>query len=111
MTGCTWSSRTSTRTSCTSVGVRDGSAGLRRVFGRLPLLYPNLYLPKWQIEGLAVHEESALTGQGRVPDKSFRAIVDVASAASRFEPLDRASGALVDWPSGQRPLRVRRLLP
>ena len=66
--------------------------GLRRVFGRLPLLYPNLYLPKWQIEGLAVHEESALTGQGRVPDTSFRAIVDVASAASRFEPLDRAGG-------------------
>jgi Tol biopolymer transport system component len=77
--------------------------GLRRVFGRLPLLYPNLYLPKWQIEGIAVHEESLLTGQGRVPDKSFRAIADVASAASRFEPLDRASGSLVEWPSGHTP--------
>jgi hypothetical protein len=77
--------------------------GLRRVFGRMPLLYPNLYLPIWQIEGIAVHEESALTGQGRVPDRSFRAIADVASAASRFEPLDRASGGLVDWPSGNAP--------
>jgi WD40-like Beta Propeller Repeat len=77
--------------------------GLRRVFGRMPLLYPNLYLPTWQIEGIAVFEESALTGQGRVPDRSFRAIADAAADASRFEPLDRASGGLVDWPSGNTP--------
>ena len=85
--------------------------GLRRVFGRLPLLYPNLYLPKWQIEGIAVHEESLLTGQGRVPDKSFRAIADVASAASRFEPLDRASGPPGRLAIGARAVRVRRLFP
>ena len=48
-----------------------------------------------------MHEESALTGQGRVPDRNFRAIADVASAESRFEPIDRANGGLVDWPSGQ----------
>ena len=77
--------------------------GLRRAFGRMPLLYPNLYLPLWQIEGLAVYEESALTGQGRVPDRNVRAIADVAAAASRFEPLDRAGGGLVDWPSGHAP--------
>ena len=82
---------------------RGWIGGLRRVFGRMPLLYPNLYLPLWQIEGIAVYEESALTGQGRVPDRNFRAIADVASAAARFEPLDRASGGLVDWPSGQAP--------
>jgi len=77
--------------------------GLRRVFGRMPLLYPNLFLPLWQIEGLAVHEESRLTGEGRVPDRNFRAIVDVAAGASAFEPLDRASGGLVDWPGGNAP--------
>jgi hypothetical protein len=77
--------------------------GLRRVFGRMPLLYPNLFLPLWQIEGLAVHEESLLTGQGRVPDRGFRVIADVASAASRFDPIDRAGGGLVDWPSGNAP--------
>jgi len=77
--------------------------GLRRVFGRMPLLYPNLYLPIWQIEGIATYEESALTGQGRVPNSSFRAIIDVASAAARFDPLDRASGGLVDWPSSHAP--------
>ncbi len=77
--------------------------GLRRVFGRMPLLYPNLYLPAWQIEGLAVYQESALTGQGRVPDRNFRAVADVAASAGRFEPIDRTNGGLVDWPSGHTP--------
>jgi hypothetical protein len=77
--------------------------GLRRVFGRMPLLYPNLFLPLWQIEGLAVHEESRVTGQGRVPDQNFRAIVTTAARASAFDPLDRASGGLVDWPAGNAP--------
>ncbi len=77
--------------------------GLRKAMGRMPLLYPNLYLPVWQIEGLAVHEESAITGQGRIPDRNFRALVDVAAGANRFAPLDRASGGLVDWPAGQTP--------
>jgi hypothetical protein len=44
-----------------------------------------------------------VTGQGRVRDGSFRAILDVATARSRFEPLDRAGGGLVDWPAGQAP--------
>ena len=82
---------------------RGWIGGLRRVFGRLPVLYPNLFLPNWQVEGLATFEESALTGAGRVRDGSFRAIVDVAAAGSRFEPLDRANGGLVDWPGGQTP--------
>jgi hypothetical protein len=77
--------------------------GLRRVFGRMPLLYPNVYLPRWQIEGIAVYEESALTGQGRIPAGDFRTILDVASAVERFEPLDRAGGGLVNWPAGHVP--------
>ena len=77
--------------------------GLRRVFGRMPLLYPNLYLPLWQIEGLATYEESALTGLGRVRDGSFRSLLSAAAARSRFEPLDRVGGGLVDWPGGQAP--------
>ena len=85
--------------------------GLRRVFGRMPLLYPNLYLPIWQIEGIAVHEESALTGQGRVPDANFRAIVDVASAASPVRAArsrERRPGRLA---GRQRAVRLRRVLP
>jgi len=49
---------------------------VRNVFGRMPLAFPNLYLPIWQIEGLATYEESAITGEGRLHDGNFRAIVD-----------------------------------
>ena len=82
---------------------RGWIGGLRKAMGRMPLLYPNLYLPIWQIEGIAVHEESAITGQGRIPDRNFRALVDVAAGANQFAPLDRAGGGLVDWPAGQTP--------
>lgn len=79
---------------------RGWIGGLRGVFGRAPLLYPNLFLPLWQIEGIATYNESALTGEGRVPAGDFRLAVDRAAAEGRFEPLDRANGGLVDWPSG-----------
>jgi len=74
--------------------------GVRAIFGRAPLVFPNAYLPIWQIEGLAVFEESRMTGEGRIPAGDFRAIVDAAAARRRFEPIDRASGGLVDWPGG-----------
>ncbi len=75
--------------------------GMRRVFGRNPFVFPNAFLPQWQIEGLATYEESRMTGEGRVPAGDFRAIVDSAAARGRFEPIDRASGGVTDWPSGQ----------
>jgi hypothetical protein len=74
--------------------------GVRAVFGRVPVAFPNAFLPVWQIEGLATFEESRMTGEGRVPAGDFRAIVDVAAARGRFEPIDRVSGGLTDWPSG-----------
>jgi WD40-like Beta Propeller Repeat len=76
--------------------------GLRRAFGRMPVLFPNLYLPTWHIEGIAVYQETATTRQGRIDDSSFRAMLDVA-AATRFEPIDRVNGGLVDWPGGNAP--------
>jgi Tol biopolymer transport system component len=79
---------------------RGWVGGLRSVFGRAAVLYPNLFLPLWQIEGIATYDESALTGEGRVPAGDFRLVVDRAAAVGRFEPIDRANGGLVDWPSG-----------
>nr|MBA2305378.1 PD40 domain-containing protein [Acidobacteriota bacterium] len=73
---------------------------LGRVFGRHPLLLPNVFVPPWQIEGLATYYESASTGQGRVPAGDFRLMLDRAAAAGRFASLDRASSGRVDWPSG-----------
>jgi len=81
---------------------RGWIGGLRRAFGRMPVLFPNLYLPAWQVEGIATHQESASTGQGRIRDSSFRALLDVA-AGTRFERLDRVGGGLVDWPGGNAP--------
>ena len=39
---------------------------VRGIFGRMPFAFPNLFLPAWQIEGIATYEESALTGTGRL---------------------------------------------
>ncbi|MBI2834800.1 MAG: PD40 domain-containing protein, partial [Acidobacteria bacterium] len=74
--------------------------GLRKVFGRAPPLFPNLFLPQWQVEGIATHQESAATGRGRIAAGDFRAILDEGARAHRVEPLDRVSGGLIDWPSG-----------
>jgi hypothetical protein len=80
---------------------RGWFGGLRRVFGRLAILYPNLFLPDWQIEGLATYEESQMTGQGRVRAGDFKMLLDTAAAAGRFAPLDRATSGVIDWPRGE----------
>ena len=74
--------------------------GVRSVFGRVPIAFPNLFLPLWQIEGLATYEESRLTGEGRLHAGDFQAVTGEAAAAHRMEPLDRANGGLTTWPDG-----------
>jgi hypothetical protein len=76
---------------------------LRGVFGRTAVAFPNLFLPTWQIEGLATYEESAITGGGRVHAGDFRAIAREAARAGRREPLGRVNGGLIDWPDGYAP--------
>jgi Tol biopolymer transport system component len=73
---------------------------VRGIFGRVPIAFPNAFLPVWSVEGIATYEESAATGEGRVPAGDFRVLVDQAARQHRFEPRDRAAGGLVDWPSG-----------
>lgn len=73
---------------------------VRSIFGRTPYAFPNLFLPGWQIEGLAVYEESELTGDGRVHAGDFRAIVGEAARAKSLLPLDRVNGGLTRWPGG-----------
>src|SRR3954447_14671238 len=75
----------------------------RGIFGRAPYVFPNLFLPRWQIEGIATFEESALTGLGRLHAGEFRAIVGEAARAGRPEPLDRVNGGVTDWPGGLTP--------
>jgi WD40-like Beta Propeller Repeat len=77
--------------------------GIRRLFGRVPIGFPNLFLPGWQIEGLATYQESVLTGEGRMHDGNFLAIVREAARTRSLEPLDRVNGGLTDWPGGNAP--------
>jgi len=85
----------------------DRSAGwarpFRTVFGRIPIAFPNLFLPVWQIEGIAAWEESVVTGEGRLHAGDFRAIEREAARARAVEPLDRINGGLTDWPAGSAP--------
>jgi Tol biopolymer transport system component len=77
--------------------------GLRRGFGRLPLLFPNLYQPIWAIEGIATWNETGQTDHGRVAAEDFRLWLKTAAAGGRFEPIDRVNGGNVDWPGGNGP--------
>lgn len=82
----------------------DRSRGIARlargVLGRSAVAFPNLWLPQWQVEGLATFEESALTGQGRLHAGDFRAVERVSASEGMALGLDRASGGLVRWPGG-----------
>ena len=79
---------------------RGWASVIGRPFGRLPLFYPNLFLPPMMIEGIATYEEGGRTSEGRPAAGDFRMIVDRAAAAGRFPSLARAGNDLVDWPSG-----------
>ena len=74
----------------------------RVVFGRVPFAMPNLFLPAWQVEGIATWRESQL-GRGRIHDGTARRVLDAAARQGRFEPIDRVSGGLVTFPAGDGP--------
>lgn len=76
---------------------------VRNVFGRTAIAFPNMFLPAWQIEGLATYQESASTGEGRLHAGDFRAVVDEAARHGALEPIDRVNGGLTDWPGGVAP--------
>jgi Tol biopolymer transport system component len=82
---------------------RGWAAGARKLFGRPIFAFPNLFLPVWQIEGLATLYETRLTGQGRLREGDFTAMLGTQVRARGIEPIDRASGGLADWPAGVAP--------
>lgn len=54
--------------------VRGAPGVLRHIFGRNPLLFPNLWEPDWAIEGIATYNESQPElGQGRLRGPMFEA--------------------------------------
>jgi len=78
--------------------------GARRVLGRHPLLFPNLFNPTWLIEGLAVHEESDRdSGVGRAHASYFE-MKFRQELREGFKPFDQVGmDGLRDWPAGRTP--------
>lgn len=76
---------------------------LRKLLGRAPFLFPNLFTPTWMIEGLATYEETQGTafGRGRNPDS--RMVLRMAAVEGPAPGEDRAVRGLDDWPGGQTP--------
>ena len=83
----------------------DRSRGIWRIgqaiFGRNPLLFPNLYEPGWVIEGLAVYYESRLTGVGRLESAEHSMIARAAALSNRVPTLQELSPVTSRFPGGE----------
>ncbi|MCC6277507.1 MAG: hypothetical protein IT289_06305 [Oligoflexia bacterium] len=77
---------------------------LRFLFGSL--WKPNMYLPRWYSEGLAVEMESELTSLGRGKSHYYAGLVraEVEEGTWGVETIDRIGPTMIpSWPRGQRP--------
>ena len=83
----------------------DRSRGIWRIgqaiFGRNPLLFPNLYEPRWVLEGLAVYFESRLTGEGRLESSEHLMTARAAALANRVPTLQELSPGTSRFPGGE----------
>jgi hypothetical protein len=83
----------------------DRSRGIWRIgqaiFGRNPLLFPNLYEPRWVLEGLAVYFESRLTGYGRLESSEHSMFARAAAIANRVPTLQELSPGTSRFPGGE----------
>lgn len=71
------------------------------VIGRAPSLFPNAYSPSWLIEGLAVYEESRLTGGGRLEDAQHRLYARAGAIEGKLFRLDELSLGTSRFPGGE----------
>jgi Tol biopolymer transport system component len=71
-------------------------AAVNDVFGKLWI--PNGGQPPWFIEGLAVDEESAVSGSGRVRSAQEEMAVRAEALEGRFPRIDQLSNLTLDWP-------------
>lgn len=80
----------------------DHAAGpwrpLRGLFGRVPLLFPQILQPAWLVEGLATYYESRLTDAGRVRGSLHEMMLRTAVLEDGFFGVDRATGDPLAWP-------------
>jgi hypothetical protein len=83
---------------------RGWARAVRSVFGRVPIAFPNLFLPEWEIEGLATYVESRENGaDGRLRSGDSRAIVQERRRTAGVQPIDQLNGGQAGWPGGLGP--------
>lgn len=77
--------------------------GFRWILGRQPISFPNLFLPSWQIEGIATYAEGRGTQFGRIHGADVAAVARALAAGPGPPRLDQLGGGLVAWPWGWGP--------
>lgn len=83
---------------------RGAPAGLRKIFGRYPLpfpnTFPNAWQPSWFIEGLATYiETDTERGVGRGQSSFFRMLMRTEVAAG-VKPVRQVNQPIASWPTG-----------
>lgn len=84
---------------------------LRWAFGSIAR--PNMLLPKWYMEGLAVYQESRFSRHGRLRSPSVMAVPRAMARDDMLanEDISRAGETgIPDWPGGQRPYLIGGLM-
>ena len=81
--------------------VNGPASVLSNIFGNL--YFPNLFQPVWLIEGLAVYEETALTGGGRNRSPASDMVLRMAVLEDNFPPVSHAANYTERFPDGQVP--------
>ena len=80
--------------------VRGAPSTLQNVFGRLPLLFPNVYQPTWMVEGYATYiETDKKRGVGRGQSSLYDAMMR-AELLHGLKPIRQVNQPLASWPSG-----------
>jgi hypothetical protein len=74
--------------------------GLRRFFGREPVLFPQIVTPSWIAEGIATFIESEHTGAGRVRGTVFDMMLRTAILEDAFFEIDQVTFDPIRWPAG-----------
>jgi hypothetical protein len=81
--------------------LNGASRVLNNIFGNW--YYPNMWQPIWLKEGLAVYEETELTGGGRNRSPAADMVLRMALLEDNFPPLSHAANYTEKWPAGEVP--------
>lgn len=74
---------------------------LNTIFGNL--YFPNMLQPVWLTEGLAVYEETELTGGGRNRSPAAEMVLRMATLEDNFPSISHAANFTEKWPAGEVP--------